>query len=305
MSGRLVYLNGKFVPYKKAVVPIDTHALHYGTGCFEGVRAYWNEKRRKLFIFRLKDHYERLTRSAETLYMKLPGSTHKLCELTVELLRKNRYQEGVYIRPLVYKSEPVVVKFNLSKLSDGFAIFTTPLGHYLNVSSGIRTITSKWLRVDSRMIPPSAKPTGLYLNTSLAKTEAEMRGYDEAIFLNSDGSVSEGSGENIFLVVDGGLVTPATDQNILTGITRSTVIELADKELGVGTTERKILKEELFRAEEVFMTGTGAEVTPVVEVDGKKVGNGKAGSLTAKLQRHYFDVVRGDNPSYRRWLTPI
>lgn len=302
---RTVFLNGKFVPDSRAVVPVDTHALHYGTGCFEGIRAYWNNDRTRLYVFRQKEHYQRLARSAKMLSLKIPYSPDQLCRITVRLLQKNNYREDVYIRPLVYKSERGVTKFNLDKLSDGLTVFTEPLGRYLNVSGGVRVVLSDWLRVDARMIPPFAKPTGLYLNTALAKTDAERKGFAEAILPNADGSISEGSAENIFLVINNRLVTPSKDQNILEGITRATIIELAGKELKMKTKERRVKKEELFKASEIFLTGTGAEVTPVVEIGGKKVGSGSVGPVTATLQSLYFDIVHGNNPKYHRWLTEV
>ncbi|MEK7155217.1 MAG: branched-chain amino acid transaminase [Patescibacteria group bacterium] len=301
----IVFLNGKFVPYKRAVVPISTHALHYGTGCFEGIRGYWNSEQKKLYVFRLADHYRRLARSCRTLSMRLPTTTPQLCRITIELLKRCRHKTGVYIRPLVYKSDPTVTRFNLKKLADGFAILTEPLGHYLDVSSGITAITSVWLRVSARMIPPFAKPTGIYLNTALAKTEAENRGADEAILTNPDGSISEGSAENIFLVKAGCLHTPSLDQNILEGITRNTIIELAKKELGISTIQRKIMSAELTTADEVFLTGTGAEVTPVIEINSRKIGSGRVGPITRRLQDLYFQIVNGQNPKYARWLSKI
>lgn len=301
----IVFLNGKFMPYQKALIPIDTHALHYGTGCFEGIRGYWNSQQKKLYIFRLADHYQRLKRSCTTLSMRLPLSVPELCQTTIELLTRCRYKSGVYIRPLVYKSSQTVTKFNLDKLSDGLAILTQPLGHYLNVTSGIKVITSSWLRVSASMIPPFAKPTGIYLNTMLAKTEAETRGAAEAILTNPDGSVSEGSAENIFLVKNNRLHTPSPDQNILEGITRNTIIELARKELGISTSQRKIMRPELTNSDEVFLTGTGAEVTPVVKIDKRKVGTGHIGPITQQLQDIYFRVVHGNYPKYTRWLSKI
>lgn len=295
----IVFLNGKFLPYEQAVIPISTHALHYGTGCFEGIRGYWNEEKHQLFVFRLEDHIQRLKRSCQTLHMSLPNGVENLI---VQLLKKNSFREGVYIRPLVYKKDETVTVFDLNKLSDGLAIFATPLGHYLNVSKGIGVIFSKWQRVNAKMIPPGAKPTGLYLNTALAKTQAANRGADEAILLNADGSVSEGSAENLFYVLKDQLFTPSLDQNILEGVTRNTVIEIAQKELGLRTIQKRILPEELSKAEEIFLTGTGAEVTPVADLEGKHLGVGK---ITKQLQKLYFDIVHGKNPKYSHWLTEI
>jgi branched-chain amino acid aminotransferase len=302
---RFIFFNGKFVPWEKAKVSVATHALNYGTGCFEGIRAYWSESQKKLFVFRLSDHIKRMKRSAKTLFLKLPVSEKEFQKIVVALLRKNKLKEDAYIRPLLFKSEEVIGKFDLKKLEDSFAIFTVPLGRYLNTGSGVKTIISSWRRIDARTVPPFAKPTGIYLNTALAKTEALARGVDEAILLNLDSSVAEGSAENIFLVKNKKLITPSLDQNILAGITRKTIIELAKKELGIATAERKIMKKELFLADEVFLTGTGAEVAPVIEIDGKKISQGKTGKITSRLQFLYFQIVHGENKKYRYWLTGI
>lgn len=290
------------MPYNQAVLPLATHAFHYGTGCFEGIRGYYNKEQKKIHIFRLQDHYARLARSCRTLSMELPMAINDLCATTTELLKKNHYQQDVYIRPIIYKSDETVIKFDLTKLSDSFAIYTTPLGHFLDVSSGIKAITSSWQRVDRHMIPPSAKPTGLYLNTCLAKTEVARQGADEAILLNNDGSISEGSAENIFIIKDNHLITPATTENILEGITRNTIIEIAKKELKLRTIQRKVMARELIDADGIFLTGTGAEITPIVNIDGHKV---TLGTVTTKLQKLYFDIVNGTNLKYSHWLTSI
>lgn len=301
---KYTYLNGQFIESEKAVVPITTHALQYGTGCFEGIRAYWNEEQKQLYVFKLKDHYQRLGRSTKTLHMKLPGTVEELVEITIELLRKNAPKENTYIRPFVYKKNTVIGNFNLDKLEDGFGLYTLPLNKY-HEAAGLSVMISSWVRMDLRIIPPSAKPTGIYLNTALAKTEAETHGFHEAILLNLDGSVAEGTAENVFLVKNGQLITPATNQNILEGITRNTLIELAKKEFGIKTVQRKVLKNELFSADEIFVSGTGAEVTPVFELNSKKIRNGKIGLITAKLQQLYFNIVYGNNRKYKKWLTSI
>jgi len=301
----IVYFNGKFLPYEEACIPLATHALHYGTGCFEGIRGYWSVEKKKLSVFKLRQHYERLQKSCTRLLMKLPNNIDELCQITIEVLKRNNYSEDVYIRPLIYKSSEIITAFNLRKLDDGFAIYTTPLGRYLNASKGIKAITSSWQRVSEKMIPPWAKPTGLYLNTALAKTEAEDKGFDEAILLNTDGSVSEGSAENIFLVRGRKLITPSSTQNILLGITRATIIELAKKEFNIETEERKIDKKELFEADEMFVTGTGAEVTPLTQINGHKINGGNIGRVTKDLQTYYFSIVRAKNNKYSHWLTKV
>lgn len=297
------FFNGKFVPLSEAKIGIMTHAFNYGTACFEGIRGNWNEEEKQIYLFRSKDHYQRLFKSCRVLKINIPYTIDELCQLTVELVERNSYREDVYVRPLAYKSsEEVGVR--LHNLDDGFLLFVTPFGPYLDVTKGIKCCVSSWRRIDDNMIPPRAKVSGLYVNSALAKTEAFENGFDEAILLTHDGHVSEGSGENIFLVMEGKLVTPPSSDNILMGITRDTVIKLAQQELGIETIERQIDRSELYIAEECFLTGTAAHVTPVLEIDHRKVGDGQVGGITKKLQDLYFDVVRGRNKKYLDWCTP-
>ena len=302
--GDFAYFQGSFVPLSEAKIGIMTHAFNYGTGCFEGIRGYWNDTEGQLYLFRLREHYERLSRSARILGFQLPGDVDHLCNLTLELLRRNSAQHDVYVRPIVYKSSEVV-GVRMHNLEDGFAIFATTMGKYIDVSGGCRCCISSWRRVDDNAIPARAKVTGIYVNSALAKTEAQLNGFDEAIMLTHDGHVSEGSGENIFLVEGGTLVTPAPSENILLGITRATVMQLAREELGIPTVERQVDRSELFTADECFLTGTAAEITPVVEVDRRPVGSGHVGPVTAQLQEQFFDVVRGKNGKYQSWCVPV
>jgi len=227
-----------------------------------------------------------------------------MCRLTVELVQKNGYQEDIYIRPLAYKSAQAV-GVRLHDLEDDFLMFVTPFGPYLDIEKGARCCVSTWRRIGENMIPPRAKVTGLYVNSALAKTEAWENGFDEAILLTNEGHVSEGSGENIFLVMDGKLVTPPPSQNILVGITRDTAITLAKNELGIETIERTVARNELYIADECFMTGTAAHLTPIIEIDHRSVGTGAVGEITGKLQKLFFDVIRGKNPKYIDWCTPV
>jgi branched-chain amino acid aminotransferase len=238
------------------------------------------------------------------LKLGLPYTVAELCQLTVELVRRSAYREDVYIRPIAYKSSEVF-GVRLHDLEDDLLIVVAPFAPYFNIENGIRCCVSSWRRVADDMIPPRAKITGIYVNSALAKTEAVDAGFDEAILLTSDGHVSEGSGENIFLVLDGKLVTPPCCDSILMGITRDTVIELAKNELGIETVERRVDRSELYIAEECFLTGTAAYVTPVVEVDRRKVGSGEVGVITKGLQRLYLEVVYGRNKRYLHWCTPI
>ncbi len=297
------FFNKKFVPLSEAKVGIMTHALNYGTACFDGIRGNWNSDEGQIYLFRPKDHYARLRKSCHILKIDLPYSVDELCQLTVELVEMNGYQEDIYIRPLAYKSSQTV-GVRLHDLEDDLFIFVTPFGPYLDIEKGIRCCVSTWRRIDDNMIPPRAKITGLYVNSALAKTEAWENGFDEAILLTQQGHVSEGSGENIFLIINGELVTPPPSDNILKGITRDTVIELARNEMGLNSVERPISRSELYIAEECFLTGTAAHVTPVIEIDHRRVGNGEIGEITKNLQLLYFDVIRGRNAKYLGWCTP-
>ena len=297
------YFEGNIVPLAQAKVSVVTHAFNYGTGCFEGIRGYWNEEDEQIYLFRVAEHFDRLRNSAKILRMDLAESTERLCDLACELTRLDGYREDCYVRPIVYKKDEKV-GVRLNGLATGFTMFVVPFGPYVDVEHGIRCGVSSWRRVDDNVAPARAKITGIYVNSAFAKTEAEENGFDEAIMLTEDGHVSEGSAENIFLVRSGKLITPPLSDNILEGVTRATVIELAEKELRVPLVERSIDRSELYVADEVFLCGTGAQVSPVVEIDRRPVGNGRIGDLSARLQRLYFDVVRGRVARYRHWCRP-
>jgi branched-chain amino acid aminotransferase len=296
------FFHNEFVPLSEAKIGVMTHALHYGCAIFEGIRGNWNEEQKQMYLFRLKEHYERLHNGCQVLKIDLPYSIEKLCQITVELVEKCGFQEDIYIRPLAYKSSEAL-GVRLHGLDSDFLVFAMPWGPYL--PNKARGAVSSWRRPDDNVIPPQVKITGIYVNNAFAKTEAVENGFDEAIMLSSDGHVSEGSGENIFLVIDSKLVTPATYSSILRGITRDTVIELAQKELGIETVERQIDRSELYIAEESFFTGTAANITPLTEVDRRQIGNSEIGKITKKLQKLYSDVIRGRNPKYLEWCTPV
>src|SRR5436853_2255610 len=299
-----VYFEGSIRRYAEARLGIMTHALHYGTGCFEGIRAYWSEERGRLLAFRLAEHYDRLGNSTRILRMQLPLSTEEMCSVTAELLRRNGYREDVYIRPLCYKaSEEIGVR--LHGLRDAFAIYTAPFGSYVDVDSGIRCMVSSWRRVDDNAAPARSKCTGIYINSALAKTEAMENGFDEAIMLTHEGHVCEGSAENIFVIRDGKVFTPPTSDNILEGLTRLAMIELLRTELDLDVVERSIDRSELYVADEIFLCGTGAQISPVVDVDRRLIGDGQVGPVVSRLQKLYFEIVRGRSPKYRSWLTPV
>jgi branched-chain amino acid aminotransferase len=298
------YFQKKFMPLANAKMGIMTHAFHYGTACFEGVRGNWNKDSQQLYLFRIKDHYNRLLDGCKLLRINLPLTAEKMAKLTVEAAERSGYKEDVYIRPVAYKSCQVI-GVRLHDLEDDFMIIVTTLAAYLDTDKGVRCRTSSWRRVDDTMIPARGKITGIYVNSALAKSEAQEDGYDEAIMLSHDGHVAEGSGENIFMVTGGKLVTPASSDNILMGITRDTLIKIAKDELGIETVERSVDRSELYLADECFFTGTAAHVTPIVEIDRRKIGSGQVGKVSKKLQKAYFDIIQGRNPKYASWLTPV
>jgi branched-chain amino acid aminotransferase len=276
------YFKGQFVPLEQAKVSIQNNTFQYGTGIFEGIRAYWNPDEGQLYAFRMVEHYVRLLRNCRVLKLNIEKDEKELLEITLELLRKNHPETDTYIRPIAYVD------------SDG-----------IDVSRGIKVGFSSWRRISDNTIPARCKVTGGYVNSALAKTEALEHGYDEAIFLTNEGFISEGSAENIFLVRDGKLITPALSEDILEGITRETVIELAREELGIETIERPIGRTELYVADEAFLCGTGAQVSPMIEADKRPLGTGRIGPITSKIQALYFDVVKGKQKKYAHWLTPV
>lgn len=301
---RYAFFQGQFVPLEQAKVSVMTHAFNYGTGVFEGIRGYWNEDREEIYIFRLREHYERFRKNTKMVCLDVPYSAQQLVEMTVDLVRMHEYRDDVYIRPLAYKSSEQI-GVSMQGVADDLTIFVSPYGNYVDIDRGLRVCISSWKRSDDNAIPGRAKITGNYVNSALIKNEALMNGYDEGIVLNYQGYVVEGSAENIFLVRDGILLTPSVADGILEGITRDTVIKLAQEELGIPTQTRAIARSELYYADEIFFTGTGAQVAPVSSVDQRTVADGEIGPITAQLQHLYFDVVKGHNPKYLDWLTPV
>jgi len=296
------FFQKQFMPLSEAKIGILTHALHYGTACFEGIRGNWDNEKERACLFRMEDHYKRMLGGCRLLKINLPYSVDELCQLTTELMERSNYQEDVYIRPLAYKSSETV-GVRLHDLEDDFFIIITTLPPYLGLEKGVRCCTSSWRRVDDTMIPPRGKICGIYVNSALAKTDAWENGFDEAILLTQDGHVSEGSGENIFLVSQGKLVTPPSGDNILMGITRDTVIKLGQNELGMETIERQVDRSELYLAEECFFTGTAAHIAPIVEIDHRLVGTGEIGETTVSLQKLFAEVILGRNPKYSDWYS--
>lgn len=295
------YFQGRIVPLSEAKIGVMTHAFNYGTAVFEGIRGNWNADDQTTYIFRMREHFERLAQSSKIMRLELHESIDRLCELAVEVVETSGLSEDIYLRPMVYlSSEALGVR--LHNLDSDTLIFLAPFPAYLPEVA--RCHTSTWRRVDDTGIPPRAKVTGIYANSALAKTEANLNGFDEAIMLNANGHVSEGSGENIFMIRGGKLITPTPADNVLEGITAKSVVELAQNELGIECVEREIDRSELYIADEIFMTGTAAHLTPVVEVDRRPVGSGEIGPVTRKLSDLFFDVIRGKNPKYKHWCTP-
>jgi len=298
------WFDGAFVPLADAKVGVMTHAFMYGTAVFEGIRAYWNQEQGQLYLLKGLEHYERLRRSAKVLLMDLPETPAALVERTVELLRRNGFREDAYIRPSVYKSSEVI-GVRLHDLEHRFVIVTLPFGNYIDTDRGISAMTTSWRRNNDLAIPARSKVVGAYVNSAFSKSDAVLNGHDEAIVLTAEGHVSEGSAENLFMVRDGQLVTPPVTDDILEGVTRAGLIELAHRELGLETVVRAIDRSEVYVAEEVLLCGTGAQVSPVISIDHRPVGEGEVGPITKRLQDLYFDTVRGRNPAYADWLTPV
>ena len=305
MPQSLAFFRGNIVPLEDARVSVMTHALHYGTAVFEGIRGNWNEDDGKLYVFRMAEHYNRLLQGCRMMLMDIPYDTQQLCDITIELLQSCGYKQDLYIRPLAYKSEELVANLKLQELSSDFTLIAVPFGNYIEAEGAIHCTTSSWRRIDDTIIPPRVKISGHYVNSILAKTEATLSGFDEAIMLTPGGDVSEGSGENLFMVNNGNIFTPPVADNNLTGITRDSAITLAREELGIEVVERKIRRSELYLADEVFLTGTAAHITPVGSLDRRPIGNGEVGPITQNLLDNYVGLIRGANPKYKNWCTEI
>jgi branched-chain amino acid aminotransferase len=301
---KYAYFRGRIVPYSEARVGVMTHALNYGTGTFGGVRAYWNSEEEQLFVFRPLDHFRRFLNSAKLLCMDLHLAPEDLRDLTLELLRAEGYREDCYIRPLAFKADEVI-GVRLHDLRDEFSIVAIPFTRYIESDEKAHVTFSAWRRVDDNSIPARGKITGAYVNSAFIKTDAMRQGFDEALVLTREGHVSEGSAENVFIIRDGVLITPPVTENILEGITRRTVIDLARRELGLEVIERPIDRTEVYLCDELLLTGTAAAITVVTKVDHRPIGTGEMGPVALRLRRLYDDVVRGRVPRYRHWNEPV
>jgi len=302
--GAEAYFDGKYVPIAEANISIMTHTFNYGTGLFEGIRGYYVPEEDNVLIFRLKEHVDRMVRNFNVLCMEIPEPPEKIEEICIELVRRSGFREGTYIRPICYKSE-LSLGPKLKGVQSSFCCYVIKLGDYCDIESGLNVMVSSWRRVSDNAIPSRVKATGSYINSSLAATDAKEAGFDEAIVLREDGTVAEGSAMNMFMILDGKLYTTPPSADILVGITRNTVIELAREELGIEVIERPIARTEIYVADEVFFCGTGAQVAPVRMVDLRPIGSGKPGPVSKQLQDIYFKVVQGKVEKYRNWCTPV
>ncbi|PZC40918.1 MAG: branched-chain amino acid aminotransferase [Chloroflexi bacterium] len=304
MNSPIAYLNNEFMELKDAKINIVTHAFNYGTGVFEGIRGNWNDQSEQLYIFKLEEHVERIFNSAKIMRLDPQITKDQMCQILIELVKKNNYREDIYIRPIIYKSSEIV-GLRMHDLDDDFLAYIVPFGNYLDPNAGIHCGVSSIRRIDDSMVPVRAKVTGIYVNNSMAKTEAVLNGYDEAIMLNMDGHISEGTGENIVIIKNNTIISPTAADNILEGLTLEAVLEIVKNHLQINIERRSIDRSELYIADEVFMTGTAAHVTPVVSIDKINIGNGKPGLLSKKIQEIYFSIIRGENDQYSKWLKKI
>ncbi|HWR07971.1 branched-chain amino acid transaminase [Sporomusa sp.] len=303
MENMYVFYDGKIVPESEVHISIRCKGFNYGLGCFEGIRAYWDEAEGQLHVFRMREHYERLLQSCKTLYINIPYTVDQLCQATLELLRKNNFRSTVYIRPLAFKGSNQIFPTLLDE-DNRIVIYCQPLGSFVGKDE-LRAAFTSWERLGDNMLPPRTKPTAAYLNSGLASLEVVRRGYDEALFLTRNGHVCEGPGENVFMVRNGKLITPPPSDNILEGITRDTVMVLAREELGIEVIERSITRTELYAADEVFFSGTAMEVVAVVEVDDRTVGTGHQGPVCRKLKELFFQVATSKLKKYADFCTPV
>jgi len=294
------FFEGKIVPLGEAKINIATHGFLYGTAVFSGMRAYWNEEKKGLYLFRPYDHFRRLLDSARMMAMEVPYDEEGLIQLTIDLLKTDNYQQDVYLRPTIYKAD-MGIGVRLHNLRDELSIFTAAYEPYVKNDTNSHVTVSSWRRVDDNAIPARSKVAGAYVNSALAKTDANRAGFDEALVLTSEGHISEGSAMNVFMVRNGTLYTPPLTDNILEGVTRRSVIEVAQKELGIEVVERSIDRTEILIADEVFLTGSAAQVVAVTKIDYRPIGSGVMGPITSKLRDIYEDIVRARNSKYANW----
>ncbi len=301
---RWAYHDGAIVPYRQASFGLLTHALNYGTGLFAGLRGYWNADEQQLFVFRPEDHFRRFCDSARLLRMELGVTPADLTAGLLELLRAEGYRENCYIRPVAFYGDEMI-GVRLHGLTPVVGMTAIPFGSYLGREGGAHVAISSWTRVADNVIPARGKLAGSYVNSALAKTDAVLAGFDEALLLNEHGHVCEGSVANVFVLRNGVVATPPTTDDVLEGFTRSTVMELLRDELGQPVVERSIDRTELYLADEVFLTGTGVEITPVTRIDHRSIGTGAVGPVAAALRETYLATTSGRLQKYRSWCRPV
>ena len=301
---KYAFFEGKIVPFDEAKVSVSTHAFNYGTAVFGGIRGYWNDDKKKLYIFRPYDHYRRLLNSGRMMNMHIPYDEEALIQLTLDLVRKEGWQTDIYVRPLIYKAD-LGIGVRLHDLRDALTIFSMPFKQYIKNDTNAHVTISSWRRLDDNMIPARGKVSGAYANSALIKTDAQRSGFDEALVLNQNGHISEGSAMNIFMVRDGVVITPPVTDNILEGIVRRTAMELAKNELGLPVVERSIDRTELFICDELFMTGSAAQIVAITKVDYRLVGTGEMGPVAGKIRELFDDVIRAKNPKYTHWNVEV
>lgn len=297
-----IYFNGRFVPEGEAKISVKNKTFNYGLGAIEGIRGYWNEEQQELFLFRLEDHYKRLLNSCKVLFIAIPYTVKELCEITVELMKINKVKRDIYIRPIAFINLPSL-RPDLFETEYGLTIFIEETSYVLKPA--VNALISSWLRIENSTIPPTVKSIGGYLNSALAYSQAVAEGSDEAIFVTREGNISEASTNNLFMMKKGELFTPPLADNILEGITRDTIMKIAEKDYSLKVHEMSIARSELYSAEEIFLTGTAVEVLPVISVDKRNIGIGEVGPITTQLQRAYLQIVMGKNAKYREFLTPV
>jgi branched-chain amino acid aminotransferase len=303
LEDHIAYFEGRYVPLRDAKVSIMTHAFMYGTATFEGIRGYWNAEQETLYVLFVREHLARIRNSAKMLLMENLPSVDELEQIVLETVRRNAFREDVYIRPSFYKST-LAIGVRLHHLEHQLYVITTPFGNYIDIEKGVRVMTSTWRRNADEALPARGKIVGGYVNMAFQKSEAELNGFEEALVMTPDGHASEGSAANLFLVRDGVLVTPPVSDDILEGVTRKAILGLASDN-GIPTEVRSVDRSELYVCDEVFLVGTGVQVSPVIEIDHRAVGDGSIGPISRTISEAYFKAVRGNDPAYRSWLTPV
>ena len=301
---KYAFFKDKIVPYSEAKVGVLTHGLNYGTGVFGGIRGYWNDNEKDLFVFRPLDHFQRFLESTRLLRMELPFTREDITAILMDLIKKEDLHEDCYVRPLAFYGDEII-GVRLHNLTPVLSIAVLPFGRYIEKEEGAHVMFSSWRRIDDNVIPARGKIAGGYVNSALAKSDANLAGFDEAILLNQDGHISEGSAENIFIYRKGKIVTPPVTDNILEGITRNSMMTLLRDELGMEVVERPIDRTEVYLSDEAFMVATGAQIVAITRIDHRELGSGAMGPVTLKLRDLYFNVVRGKVPKYRQWCQPV